>query len=162
GRGEFVVLTSAAEVPITSLEIAVRPAADVPDGVAPKTLYLVSNDSAYLVTLPEDGWKRPKSRYAVKFPHELRTSCLTEVLDEAYAPAGKATARTTLAEVTARTPLDGRSLDDLVAALSRGGVDAEASAALLERGGSAAVAATVNAYDKLDSGGKEMARRVID
>ena len=163
GRGEFVSTATEEEVGITSFELVVRPTEDVPDGAAPRRLYLAATGSLFEVTMPEDAWRKPPgTRYTVKLPAELHTSCLAVVLDEAYAPAGKAGTRVTLAEVEAHTAFDGATPEALAGALAGGGERARGAAALLARAGSAGIKAAVGAYEKLDGEGKRLAASVID
>lgn len=163
GRGEFVTFSSASEVPITSLDFVVRPPkAEVPAGAAPKTIYLATPDKLYEVSFPEDAFKKAGARYEVKLPEPLSATCLSIVLDAAYAPESAADARVTIAEITARTAFDESSPEALVAALAGGGDRAKGAAALLARGGSATVKATIEGYEKLDDAGKRLAEGVID
>ena len=163
GRGEFVSLATAEEVGITSFDLVVRPTEDVPDGAAPRRLYLATPGALFEVTLPEDAWQKPPgTRYAVKLPAPLHTSCLAVVLDEAFAPAGKAGARVTIAEIEAHTAFDGASPEALAGALTGGGERAREAAALLARAGGAGVQAVIGVYEKLDDQGKQLAAAVID
>ncbi|MDI1477841.1 HEAT repeat domain-containing protein [Polyangium sp. y55x31] len=163
GRGEFVTFSSASEVPITSLDIVVRPPkADVPQGAAPKTIYLATPEKLYEVSFPEDAFKKAGARYEVKLPEPIASTCLSLVLDAAYAPESAADARVTIAEITARTAFDESSPEALVGALAGGSERSKGAAALLARGGSAAVKATIQGYDKLDDAGKKLAEGVID
>jgi hypothetical protein len=162
GAGEFVVMASADDVPITWVELGVRPPkATVPGGVAPRKLFLATSAELFAVTLPEDGWSKPGARYRVALPSAVRTACLAVVLDEAYGHGGDASA-TTLAEVVAHTAFDGVALDGLVGALAAGSERSRAAAALLGRGGELAVDATLAGYDALDDRGRELARQIID
>ncbi|UQA54782.1 HEAT repeat domain-containing protein [Polyangium aurulentum] len=163
GRGEFVAFSSASEVGIDTLEIVVRPPkAEVPEGASPKTFFLATPDRVFEVTLPEDAWRKAGARYEIKLPSEIATSCVSLVLDTAYAPAGADKTRVTIAEVTARTALDSLSPEALVGALAGGGDRAKAAAAMLSRGGAPAVKAALEGYDKLDDAGKRLAEHVID
>jgi hypothetical protein len=171
GAGEFVSIASAAEVGIQGFEITVRPGAEIPGGAAPKTFYLATLDQLFLVTMPEDAWKQPPgTRYAVKLPAELSTACVAVVLGDAYATRPRAVGegkeaklpQVTLAEIEARTAFDGQSLAGLVGALAGGGERARASAALLSRGGVAAMQAAIAGYEALDDAGKQLARGIID
>jgi hypothetical protein len=163
GRGEFVAMSVAEDVPVTSIDLVVRPAkATIADAVAPRKLFLATSEQLFAVTLPEDAWTKLGARYAVKLPAPLRTRCVAVVLDESYARGAAPKARTSLAEITAHTELDGVPLEGLVGALAGGGDRAKAAASLLARGGKAAVAATVAGYAALDDHGKELARNVID
>jgi hypothetical protein len=163
GRGEFVSMATAPEVGITSFDLVVRPTEDVPDGAAPKRIYLAATGALFEVTLPEDAWQKPPgTRYGVKLPAELHTSCLAVVLDEAFAPAGKAGARVTLAEIEAHTAFDAATPEALAGALAGGGERSRAAAALLARAGGAGVKAAMGVYEKLDDEGKLLAASVID
>ncbi len=162
GRGEFVSFDAAIDVPISALEIVVRPGVDVPHGVAPKTVFVATSDKLYRVTFPEDGFRRARSAFTVTFPEPLKTSCLAVVLDESYASRGDKDAHTTLTEVTAKTPYDGMSVEALVGALAGGGERARGAGAMLERGGPTAADEVIKAYPKLDDLGKELARNAID
>ncbi len=162
GRGEFVSLSAPEEVGITALDSIVRPTDDVPDGAAPKRFYLATPDALFAVTMPEDAWQKPAgTRYTVKLPAELHTSCLAVVLDEAFS-SGRGNPRVTIAEVEARTAFDGASPEALAGALAGGGARGRAAAALLVRGGPAGVAAAMGAYEKLDEAGRQLAGSVLD
>jgi HEAT repeat protein len=161
GRGEFVSMSSADEVPIRGIELVVRPTEDVPEGAAPKRFYLATPDQVFEVTMPEDAWRQAAgTRYAIALPAEVRASCLAVVLDEAYAT--KPAARVTIAEIEARTAFDGLSPESLAAALGAGGDRGKGAAALLARAGEAGTKATIAAYEKLDEAGRQLAAGVID
>ena len=161
GRGEFAVMSASTDVAISALEIVVRPpTADVPDGTAPKKFYLATQDKLFEVTLPEDGWRKAGARFEISLPAELSASCLSVVLDSAFAPATAEAARVTIAEVIARTSLDDRTPEALVEMLSsdRG----KAAMALLERSGKVGAEAAMKSYDKLDDVGRRRAESIID
>lgn len=161
GIGEFAVMSSSTDVPFSSLEIAVRPPTNNPAGAAaPKKFYLATTDKLFEVNLPEDGWKKAGTRYEISLPSELTTSCLSLVIDSAYAPATADTAQVTVAEVIARTSLDDKSPEALVEMLS--GDRGKAALALLERAGKSGAEAAMKAYDKLDEVGQRRAESVID
>src|SRR5262249_47645311 len=133
GRGEFVTMSAPEEVGITGLDLVVRPTEAVPEGAAPRKLYLATADKLFAVTIPEDAWQKPPgTRDTLKLPAALHTSCLAVVLDEAY---GHGDPRVTIAEVEARTAFDGASPEALAGALAGGGERARAAAALLVRSG---------------------------
>ncbi|MFT3768283.1 MAG: hypothetical protein QM820_22770 [Minicystis sp.] len=141
----------------------VRPTEDVPDGAAPKRFYVATASKLFEVTMPEDAWKQPPgTRYTVKLPAPEKTACLAVVLDTSYAPAGKAAARVSIAEVAARTAFDGANAEALAGALAGGGERSKAAAALLARAGEAGMRAAIGAYDKLDEDGRKLAAQVID
>lgn len=161
GRGEFASISSSSDIAISSFEIVVRPpTTDVPDGTAPKKFYLATQDKLFEVTLPEDGWRKAGARFVVPLPNELSTSCLSLVLDTAFAPASADTARVTIAELIAKTSLDDRTPEALVDMLSTD--RAKAAAALLERAGKAGAEAAMKGYGKLDEAGQRRAEGVID
>ncbi len=81
------------------------------------------------------------------------------------APAGaktKADPAAFVSELTARTELDGSSLESLALGLAGGGVAARARLALLEAEGKRGLAAVIGAYARLDGPGRDLARRIID
>jgi hypothetical protein len=163
GRGEFVSMSSADEVGITGLSVVVRPTEDLPEGAAPKRFYVATPRALFEVAMPEDAWKQPAgTRYTVSLPAEIRTRCLTVVLDESYAGASHAKARVTIAEIEARTAFDGATAEALAGALAGGGARSKAAAALLARSGEAGVRAAIGVYDKLDDQGKRLAAEVLD
>jgi hypothetical protein len=164
GRGEFAVMRSPAELSIRSLSLQVRPAqSQVPDGVAPKSFYLAADGRLFHVTLPDDAWKHPGSRYEIKLNNPLKTSCLALVLDDASVGADASKAAVSVAELTAYSEFDGSTdLAGLVGALAGGGERAQAAAALLQRMGPEARSAVISAFDKLDDAGRALAMAVID
>lgn len=163
GRGSFVRMSAPPEVPITGFDLWVRPArAEVAGGVAPKRVFLVTDDGLFAVTLADDAWKKPGARYEVKLPQPVRTSCLALVLDESFAPRDAKEARVSVAEIDARTEWSGQPPQALVGALAGGSERSRSAAAVLVRAGAPGVAATVAGYDALDDAGRELARGVVD
>lgn len=161
GQGEFAAMTASSDVAISSLEIVIRPTTNnIPDGAAPKKFYLATPEKLFEVTLFEDGWRKPGSRFEIPLPSELSTSCVSLVLDTAYAPTSAEAARVSVAEVIARTSLDDRTPEALVEMLptERG----KAAVALLERAGKPGAEAAMKGYDKLDETGRRRAEAVID
>ena len=163
GTGEWVRMSASNDVGIQGLSVQIRPSSvEVPDGAAPKTLFFATDDRLFQVDLPDSAWNDREARYEVKLPGEVKTSCLAVVLGGAHSPKGVNNPRVTIAEVTARTALDGMTLDALAGALSGGGDKARAAAAMLSKGDSKAMAALATAWDKLDSTGQALAMEVID
>ncbi len=163
GRGEFASMSSSSDIGISSMEIVVRPAkADVVDGTSPKQFYIATQDKLFEVTLPEDAWRKPGARFEISFPSELSASCVSLVLDTAFAPANADSARVTISEVIARTPLDEKSPEALVELLAGGQARAKAAASLLARAGSPGAEAAMKGFDKLDEPGQRLAEAVID
>lgn len=160
GRGEFVSMSSAVDAGITALEIAIRPEAE--DITAPKTLLFATPDRLFEVAIPDDAGRKAGGVYEVKLPEELRTPCLTVVLEDAHAPRGAKSPRVTIAEIAARTALSELDPAALAGALAGGGERSKAAAALLARGGPAGTQAAIEAYPKLDDDGKLLALHVIE
>lgn len=163
GTGEWVRMSASSDVGLSGLSVRVRPTGvEVPDGAAPKTLYFATDDRLFQVDLPDSAWSDREARYEVKLPSEVKTACLAVVIEGAHAPKGAKNPRVTLAEITARTALDGLSLDALAAALAGGGDRPRAAAAMLSKGESKAMAALGAAWDKLDDSGRALAMEVAD
>lgn len=163
GTGEWVRMSASNEVGIQGLSVQIRPTdVEVPDGAAPRTLYFATDDRLFQVDLPDSAWNDRDARYEVKLPAEVKTSCLAVVVAGAHAPKGVTNPRVTIAEITARTALDGMTLDALAGSLSGGGDRARAAAAMLGKGDSKAMAALTTAWDKLDTAGQSLATEVMD
>lgn len=162
GRFEFVTMAAPRRVGITAVDLVIHPSGDAPaPGAGPSTLFLATPDRLYRVTMPEDGWQHPGQAYRVPFPEPLHTDCLAVVLDRAHGPSSGEVALT-LAEVSARTALDGKTPDELALSLAKRGTEAEAAADILARGGAAEVQAAMRVYEGLDPTGRDLARRAID
>jgi HEAT repeat protein len=161
GKGEFVVMRAPPELPISALEIVIRPkVASLPDGAAPERLFLAGPRDVVAVTLPDDAWKSPGGRYHIALDPPLRSSCLSLVLDTSF-DQSKA-AKVSVAELSAVSEFAADQLPALVATLAGGGQRAEAAKALLVAGGAAAFAAVAQAFSGLDEGGKRVALDVLD
>lgn len=141
GHGEFVSMRAPIETPLHSLLVTTATS-----GVVPRTFFVATDTKLFRVAVPED---KGGATFEVPFPEPVKTSCVSVVLDEAYEHEGPPVV--SLAEVAARTKfdLDGASLDDVVKEL--GGARADEAAAVLRRGGDAALAAVVAAWPKLDA-----------
>jgi HEAT repeat protein len=161
GRGEFLLMQAPPALPITALELVVRPPTRAVElGVAPKELWLATADRVLHVTLPEDAWQHPGARYVVRLERPLRGDCLALITESAW--GGGAKSRVTLAELSARTEFDQSTLDGLVGALAGGGRRAEAAASALSALGPPAFEQVIQAWDRLDEGGRRVALDVID
>lgn len=161
GKGEFVVMRAPPELPISGLELSVRPKLQAPaDGAAPETLFIAGPKELVAVTLPEDAWKTPGARYRVVLEPPLQSSCLALVLDSAFTQSKAA--QVTLAELSVVSELSESQLPALVAALAGGGQRAEATKALLVAGGMPAFKAVAQAFEGLDEGGRRVALEVMD
>jgi hypothetical protein len=161
GKGEFVVMHAPPELPISALEIMIRPkVASLADGAAPERLFIAGPRDVVAVTLPEDAWKSPGARYHITLDPPLKSSCLSLVLDTSF-DQSKA-AKVSVAELSAVSEFAADQLPALVATLAGGGQRAEAAKALLVAGGPAAFAAVAQAFPGLDEGGKRVALEVLD
>ena len=161
GRGEFVVMHAPPELPISGLELSIRPKEKpLTDGAAPERLFIAGAHDVVEVTLPEDAWKSPGARYHVSLDPPLQGSCLALVLDTAFDQSK--TAKVTVSELSVVSELSDNELPALVAALAGGGQRAEAAKALLAAGGVPAFQAVAKAFAGLDEGGKRVALDVLD
>ncbi|MEI9937064.1 MAG: HEAT repeat domain-containing protein [Pseudomonadota bacterium] len=161
GRGEFVLLNAPPQLPISGLDLLIRPAKAKPErGVAPRVFWLASNRGLVEVTMPEDAWKFPGAHYSVKLDPPLQGDCLALVTESAFDESPSA--RVTFAELSARTEFDAASVSALVAALAGGGERAEASAAVLRAVGQPGYEAVAQAFDGLDEGGRRVALDLLD
>jgi HEAT repeats len=161
GRGEFVVMRAPPELPLTGLELTIRPkTSEVENGASPRQLFLVGPKEVVHVTLPEDAWQSPGARYQVALQPPLQSSCLALVLDNSYAESSAA--RVTIAELSVVSELSAGELPALVAALAGGGQRAEAAKALLAASGVPGFTAVAAAFGSLDEGGRRVALEVLD
>jgi HEAT repeat protein len=161
GRGELVVMSAPSQLPLTGFEFVVRPPKAEPErAVAPKELWIATDHELFLVTLPEDGWKNPGARYAVKLDRPVQTECVAVVVESAW--GGDKHSRVTLAEVSATTEFDATKVEGLVGALAGGGERAEAAGTALAALGGEAFEAVKKRFSSLDEGGRRVALDVID
>jgi hypothetical protein len=161
GRGEFVLLNAPPQLPISGLDLLIRPAkAKLESGVAPRVFWLAANRGLVEVTMPEDAWKFPGAHYSVKLDPPLQGDCLALVTESAFDE--NPNARVTFAELSARTEFDTASVPALVAALAGGGERAEAAAAVLRSVGQPGYEAVAKAFDGLDEGGRRLALDLLD
>jgi hypothetical protein len=161
GRGEFVLLNTPPELPISGLDVLIRPPGSKPEqGVAPREFWLASNKDLTLVTMPEDAWKFPGAHYLIKLDPPLQGDCLALVTESAFDENPRA--RVTFAELSARTEFDASSVPALVAALAGGGERAAAAEAVLRVLGQPAFAAVAQAFEGLDEGGRRVALELLD
>jgi hypothetical protein len=161
GKGEFVVMRAPPELPISGLELAIRPAQKAaPDGAAPQTLFIAGPHDLVEVTLPQDAWKEPGARYNIPLDPPLKGSCLALVLDTSFS-SSKA-AQVTIAELSVVSGLSADQLPELVAQLAGGGPRAEAAKSLLAAAGPPGFQAVAQAFAGLDEGGKRVALDILD
>jgi hypothetical protein len=156
GHGEFATMRAPTDLPLHSLVVTMAPSKPKPEGAAPRSFFVATDQRLFLVTMPEDAWLKPGQAYDVPLPEPVRTSCVAIVLDEAYA-RGAGAPEVTIAEVGATTKFDadGAKLADVARALAtpRG----EEAAALLRRAGSDGLTAVVAEYATLDARGRALA-----
>jgi HEAT repeat protein len=161
GRGEFVLLNMPPELPISGLDLLIRPASSKPEnGVAPREFWLATNKDLTLVTMPEDAWKFPGVHYTIKLDPPLQGDCLALVTESAFDENPRA--RVTFAELSARTEFDSSSVPALVAALAGGGERAQSAEAVLRVLGQPAFDAVAKAFEGLDEGGRRVALDLLD
>jgi HEAT repeat protein len=161
GKGEFVVMHAPPDLPITGLELAIRPkVATLADGAAPERVFIVGPRDVVEVTLPQDAWQNPGASYQITLEPPLQSSCLALVLDTAFNQSKAA--KVTLAELSVVSQLASGQLSALVATLAGGGQRAQAAKALLVAGGPSAFAAVAQAFGGLDEGGKRVALDILD
>jgi hypothetical protein len=161
GKGEFVVMNAPAELGIEGIELALRPKQANPEhGAAPKELWLATTKALFSVTLPEDGWQSPGSRYRVRFPTTLSDDCVAVVLDSSFDERPEA--NVTLAEVSAVTSLGSVNLIELVGSLAGGGAKAQSAKVVLRSLGQPAFDAVASGFEKLDESGRRAALEVLD
>jgi len=161
GRGEFVLLNAPPELPVSGLDVLIRPPlAKLENAVAPREFWLASSHELVHVTMPEDAWKFPGAHYSVKLEPPLQGDCLALVTESAFDENPKA--RVTFAEVSAESEFDAASVPALVAALAGGGERAQAARAVLRALGPPGFDAVALAFDTLDEGGRRMALDLLD
>ena len=161
GRGEFVLLNSPPELPISGLDLVLRPPlAKVENGVAPREFWLAANHELIGVTMPEDAWKFPGAHYSVKLDPPLQSDCLALVTESAFDEGPNV--RVTFAELGAKSEFDAASVPALVAALAGGGERAQAAESVLRVVGQPGYEAVALAYDGLDEGGRRVALDLLD
>jgi HEAT repeat protein len=161
GKGEFVVLRSPPETPITGLEITVRPKqANVVGGAAPERFFVAGPRDVIKINMPEDAWKQPGARYRVTLEPALQSDCLAISLDSSFDKSPGA--KVTLAEITAVTEFNAAKLPELVKALAGGGQRAESAKSLLCAAGEPGHLAVAAAFASLDEGGRRVALDVMD
>ncbi len=168
GRHAFVSFGSPAAIGITGLTLSLEAPADLAGARPPSAVTVVTDSSTYAVALGDK--KASGTRYSLTFPSSIKTSCVALVVDE-VGPApkaggtkgeGKVDPSAFVAELTVRTELDAKSLDDLAKGLSGGGAAPRDHLALLEAAGKRGLEATIAAYPALDGPGRDLARRLVD
>jgi len=161
GQGEFVVMAAPHDVPIARMQLVLSPPDVSPDkadkqAAAPKTLYVVTGTETFLVTIPGDASLKPGEAYEVVFPKPIEASCVSLVLNDAYA-RDLPHPMVGVAELVAYSEFDapGATLDDVAKQLS--GPRGIVAAQVLERAGAPALPAVEHAYSALDVRGRALA-----
>src|SRR5260370_39307621 len=85
GQGEFVVMAAPTDVPISRMQVALAAKAAEASAV-PRTFYLVTSQTTFEVTLPEDAASKPGERYEVASPRPIEPSCVRPELAPPKAP----------------------------------------------------------------------------
>ncbi len=161
GRGEFVLMNAPDNLPITGLDVVIRPRDKAPEhGVAPRDFWIATNKRLIHVTMPDDAWKHPGARYRIALDKPLRTDCVALVTGGAY--GAKSDSQVSFAELQARTEFDAEKLDGLVGALAGGGKRAVAAGSVLGALGGPAFDEVAKRYSSLDEGGRRVALDVMD
>jgi HEAT repeat protein len=155
GQGEFVTMAAASRVPMARVDVVLPPAAPGGGAGAPKSFYLTTETQVFEVTLPDDAARKPGEVYEVAFPEPVSTSCLSLVLDDAFARAATHP-DVGLAEIVGYSEFDapGVTLEEVAKHLS--GPRGDAAAQVLERT-PAALGVVAAAYDSLDALGRARA-----
>ncbi|MBN9164418.1 MAG: HEAT repeat domain-containing protein [Myxococcales bacterium] len=159
GHGEFATMRAPSEVPIHGVVVTIAPDAPTapsPDGAAPRTFFLATDQKLFHVTMPEDAWMKPGASYEVPLPEPVQTTCVAVVLDEAYT-RNLGAPEVSFAEISAVTKfdVDHATMDDVAKELA--GPRAEEAAALLRRGGDQGLAAVSKRWGSLDARGRALA-----
>lgn len=161
GRGEFALMLSPPEVPLSAFEFVIRPPTrELAHGSAPKTFFLALTKQLFKVEMPEDAWKFPGRRYRVELKEPVSSDCVALVTDDAYDESKSS--QVSFAEVSAVSSFDTDNLEGLVGALAGGGERAEAAGAVLRGLGAPAFAEIGKRFKALDAGGRRVALDVID
>ena len=160
GRGEYLVMNAPEAVPVTGFEVVLGSASAGPRAADPRTFYIASRSQVFAVELPSDGAIAAEGgSYLIDLPAPQRSDCYAVVLADADVAAERD--EVGISELRARTRWDGKTLDDLIAALGRP-EDADEATAVLERSGDRGTAAAARAYASLGDEGRRAALRVID
>jgi hypothetical protein len=150
GRGEFVTLNTPSELELRAITLTVFGGAATNKMSAPRSLFLTTERSVIRVELPAPARDASSATFDIALPSPERTSCLSVVLDEAYAASSTAP-EVAIAEISARTTFDmeGATLDDVAGALS--GPRASEATALLRRAGEKGLSAVAARWTTLDA-----------
>lgn len=161
GRGEFVVLSAPANLPIAGFDLVLTaPGTKVDAANVPRELWLVTRSQVYHVTLPPEAATEAGARFRVTLPKPIQTDCVAQVLESAFAE--RADSRVAVAELSVTSEFEGADAATLVGALAGGGERARAAAAVLRGLGEPAFAEIQKRFTSLDEGGRRLALDVID
>ncbi|HLV67703.1 MAG TPA: HEAT repeat domain-containing protein [Polyangiaceae bacterium] len=160
GRGEFVVMSAPADLPIAGFELVVQPPGGAPKASVPRELWLVTQKHVYSVTLPDAAASAPGARFRVTLPQPTDTDCVAVVVESAFAE--RADANVGIAELALVSEFEGSTPEALVAALAGGGERARAAGSVLRALGERGFEAVAAGYDGLDERGRSVALNVLD
>lgn len=160
GRGEFVVLRTASELPVEGFEFVPVQSDATADATAPREFWIATDTALFAVSVP-DGPEAPAgTRYRVRLDQRVSVRCVAIVLDAATRDDPDSAVG--LAEFDAVTGFVRSQLPALVEKLAAGGAEAEAAAAVLRGGGSEATRAVAEAFAALGENGRRLALDVLD
>ncbi len=161
GRGEFVVMTASANLPLHALDVTIRPPTGTPArGVAPKEFWVATEKDLWHVTMPEDAWEYPGARYRIELGAPVQTGCLALVTESAWREGPDA--QVTFAELAGISEFEEAGVAGLVGALAGGGDRAVAAAAVLAASGEPGQREVAARFDSLDEQGRRAALDVLD
>jgi hypothetical protein len=179
GSGEFVVLSAPPSLPITALNLQLRPSlpeGQAPNSSAPSALWLVLDESVFHVSLPERAWGLDASgkpvTVSVALPSPVKTSCVGVVLDgtppeqapKTKTPKGEqgADIDVTIAEISAETQVSAADVAAAAAALGGPAGAAQAAQELLVAFGEGGQRAVAKHFGKLEEVGRLRALAILD
>jgi hypothetical protein len=148
----FVSFEVAGGVGARALDLTFATSKDQP---GPASFAVVTDQATLAVASPPTAKSDPPLRVLVDLPAG-QPKCVAVV----FGPSRSDAARPRIVRAAIATSLDAEPLESLVAGL--GGTDGAARATILRRAGAAGVSAAIAAYPKLDDGGRERARDLVD
>ena len=159
GSGEFVTAkTLSSQVPMEALELRLAMGRSVKMAKSFNALskFYVTTDQGkvFAVKVPADPRKFPDKKVVIKFPEQVKTMCVSIVIDEVWFSSGSTGNHTFIAEVTARTSVeDSKGFADLINALHKEAKYSSLDSILSSvKGGGVAVVS--GAWDSLDEKAK--------
>ncbi|MFH1436072.1 MAG: hypothetical protein ABIJ56_10180 [Pseudomonadota bacterium] len=159
GSGEFVTAkTLSWQVPIEALEFRLAMGRSVKMAKSFNALskFYVTTDQGkvFAVKVPADPRKFPDKNVVIKFPKQVKSKCISIIIDEVWFSSGSTGNHTFIAEVKARTSIeDSKGFADLINALHKEAKYSSLDSILSSvKGGGVAVVS--GAWDSLDEKAK--------